>query len=92
MIPDLRTLIFCNLAITVFLAVALRFYRLTQKTYPGFDQWTAGTACLGVGYLALFGGISSSCFGCRFSSSTCARLWGQSSGSTGFSGSSEGRA
>ncbi len=48
MFLDLRTIIFCNVAVTIFLALAMVYYRLTQKTYPGFDHWTAGTWLLGL--------------------------------------------
>lgn len=50
---DVRTLIFCDLAITLVLALALLLYRFTQKTYAAFDLWTLGTWALALGYLSM---------------------------------------
>ena len=50
---DVRTLIFCDLAVTLVLALALLLYRFTQKTYAAFDLWTLGTWALALGYLSL---------------------------------------
>jgi len=34
-----------------FLTITLLFFRATRKTYPGFDQWTAGVGFLTLGYV-----------------------------------------
>lgn len=53
MVIDVRTLVFCNALVTVCLAAGLLIYRSSQKTYPGFTLWTAGTGLLAVGYMTL---------------------------------------
>lgn len=39
--------------ISGFLTITLVFFRATRKTYPGFDQWTAGVGFLTLGYLLM---------------------------------------
>lgn len=53
MVVDIRTLVFCNALVTACLAASLLIYRASQKTYPGFTVWTAGTWLLAAGYLTL---------------------------------------
>jgi len=53
MVVDVRTLVFCNALVTLCLAASLLIYRASQKTYPGYSAWTAGTCLLAAGYLTL---------------------------------------
>jgi hypothetical protein len=48
---DIRTLLWCFVFVSAFMAMALLLYRTKQKTYPGYDQWTSGTILLTSGYL-----------------------------------------
>lgn len=49
---DPKTLYICNLAVSLFLGVALLFFRARQKTYPGFGMWVASIFLVAAGYLA----------------------------------------
>ncbi|MBU2549016.1 MAG: hypothetical protein KKB20_11420 [Proteobacteria bacterium] len=48
---DIKTLVFCNVMIPLFLSLALVFFRAYQKTYPGFGLWTAATLIIAGGYV-----------------------------------------
>jgi PAS domain S-box-containing protein len=50
---DVKTLIFCNFLLGVFLVVLLLVYRARQRTYPGYVAWVIGTALQMLGLLSL---------------------------------------
>ncbi len=54
MFPDIYTLLLCDAVITVFVGLALLFYRSTQRTYPGFGLWVGGTYVLFAGFAFSF--------------------------------------
>lgn len=55
MIPDIPTIIIFASIITIFMGIALAFYEVSQKTYPGFRFWIIGTFILAFGFqLILF--------------------------------------
>jgi hypothetical protein len=47
---DPKTLYISNMAMGVFLGLALLFFRFKQKTYPGFGLWVASTFLAAAGY------------------------------------------
>lgn len=49
---DPKTLYICNLAVSLFLGVALLFFRARQKTYPGFGLWVVSIFLVAAGYLS----------------------------------------
>jgi hypothetical protein len=49
---DPKTLFVCNLATSLFLGVALIFFRFKQKTYPGFGLWVFSAFFVAAGYLS----------------------------------------
>lgn len=52
-ILDIRTLFAALAIVLACLAVALSFVLFTQKTYPGFKQWTLATVAMALGYLLI---------------------------------------
>lgn len=49
---DPKTLFIANMAVCLFLGLALLFFRNRQKTYPGFGLWVASTFLIAAGYLS----------------------------------------
>lgn len=54
MLLDIKTTIIFSTAMITFIALALLYYRFSQKTYPGFDYWIGGTLLVSLGYNILF--------------------------------------
>ena len=50
---DIRTLFAALAVVLTCLAAAFSFVLFTQKTYPGFKQWTLGTVAMALGYLLI---------------------------------------
>jgi len=48
---DIRTLFAALTVVLICLAVALSFVLFTQKTYPGFKEWTLSAVAIALGYL-----------------------------------------
>ncbi|MFH2127079.1 MAG: PAS domain-containing protein [Pseudomonadota bacterium] len=50
---DIRTLFAALTVVLTCLAAALSFVLVTQKTYPGFKQWTLSAVAIALGYLLI---------------------------------------
>ncbi|MCB2228600.1 MAG: PAS domain-containing protein [Desulfarculaceae bacterium] len=58
LIFDVPTLFAAHTLVTACLAGALTFTALTQKTYPGFKQWTLSALALALAYLLLLARVA----------------------------------
>jgi len=47
---DIKTLIYCNALLGIFMGVALLYYKTGQKTYPGFGFWMVASFVVAFGY------------------------------------------